>query len=82
MDDSQYSNRELDSKFDNLLGHMKVFEGETGGSLRRIEAQTIKTNGRVSKLEKWQQFVLGFCAAISVLIIPLIFIVIREKMLK
>ena len=43
-------------------------------TLERIEAQTIKTNGRVNKLELWQSCVLGFCAAITLLILPVVVI--------
>lgn len=40
--------------------------------------QTKKTNGRVTKLELWQARVLGFCACITVLLLPILFIVIRH----
>lgn len=36
------------------------------------KAQALKTNGRVSKLEKWQSYVLGFVAALSFLIISVL----------
>ncbi len=48
---NSYSDRELDSKFNNLLEHMKEFEGDAKDSLGRILTQTTKTNGRVSSLE-------------------------------
>lgn len=35
------------------------------------------TNGRVSKLENWQAYVIGFCVAISVLLLPILFIVLK-----
>jgi hypothetical protein len=41
MAEDDYSNRELDGKFDHI-----------SGALARIEAQTTKTNGRVTRLEK------------------------------
>jgi hypothetical protein len=43
-----YSNREQDTKHNELLSY-----------LQRIEAQTTKTNGRVTSLEWWRQFTLG-----------------------
>lgn len=65
MAERTYTDRELNSKFDNILDHMKDFEMSTTGYLERIEAQTVKTNGRVSTLERWQSYVVGFCVCIG-----------------
>ncbi len=62
-----YQNREIDSKFDGV--HTK---------LDSILVQTTKTNGRVSKLESWQSYVIGFCAAVSLLILPVIFLALKS----
>ena len=85
MKDNTYSDRELDSEFSNLLDHMRVFENKVDGHFIdlkegdvRIETQTTRTNGRVTKLERWQSYVIGFCAAITALILPLIYIVIEK----
>ena len=40
-------------------------------TLTEINTQTLKTNGRVSKLEKWQSYVLGFCACMSLLFLSI-----------
>ncbi|MEK7992884.1 MAG: hypothetical protein AAB403_03670 [Planctomycetota bacterium] len=34
--------------------------------------QTTKTNGRVTKLERWQSYVFGFCACITILLLPIV----------
>ena len=78
--DVEYSNRELDSKFTNLLEHMKGFEKDTSDSLDRILVQTTRTNGRVSSLERWQSYVIGFCAAVSILLLPVVFIALKEQL--
>ncbi len=79
MEPSQYANREIDAKFSNLLEHMKGFETDTADSLERILEQTTRTNGRVTKLERWQSYTLGFCAAISLLLIPVIIFLIEQR---
>lgn len=53
MSEQPYTNRELDSHFNEL----KVM-------LIRIESQTTRTNGRVSKLENWRSYMLGGMAVI------------------
>lgn len=54
---TEYSNREID--------HMMKDIKET---LVRIEAQTIKTNGRVTTLERWMWMVVGGLTLLSFLI--------------
>lgn len=63
-----YTDRELDAHFKNLMEHMTSFEAETGASLMRIEAQTVKTNGRVNKLEKWQSYMAGAIAMLGLIL--------------
>lgn len=60
MNEEPYQNREIREMFE-----------EVKSTLTRIETQTVKTNGRVSKLETWQAYVLGFCACISIFIVPI-----------
>ncbi len=62
-----YSNRELDHRFT-----------EVSGKLDLIIQQTTKTNGRVSSLERWQSYVLGFCAAVATLLIPIFFMLLSK----
>lgn len=57
---NDYSNRELDSKFEQI---MEI--------LHRIETQVMKTNGRVTALELWKEGVIakftGVIATLSIL---------------
>jgi len=41
-------------------------------TLERIETQTTKTNGRVSSLERWQSYVLGAVALLTLLVLPVL----------
>lgn len=61
MTEQPYTNREIAEKFEDILKY-----------LTRIEGQTVKTNGRVSKLEIWQGFIKGGLAIIVIIGIPLI----------
>ncbi len=60
MSEEPFKNREIVEMFNDV----KI-------SLTRIEAQTVRTNGRVSKLEQWQYYVIGFCACLTILAIPI-----------
>lgn len=64
--DAEYTNRELDEKFDGL--HEK---------LDLILAQTTKTNGRVNRLEIWRGFISGGLAIVTIVILPIIFLLIK-----
>lgn len=61
MTDSPYTNREI-----------REFFSEVRNDLTEIKTQTKLTNGRVSELEKWKAYVLGFCGAVAMLLIPVL----------
>lgn len=59
--DTPYSPREIREKWSDIAN-----------SLSRIEVQTTTTNGRVSKLEKWQSFISGGMTVIVIIVVPLL----------
>ncbi len=61
MPEEPYKNREIKEMFEDV-----------SNSLSRIENQTLKTNGRVTRLEKWQSFISGGMSVIVVIVVPLL----------
>ncbi len=72
MAERNYSKRELDQILAAARKEDDDFKLNISQSLTRIETQTSMTNGRVTKLEKWQAYVVGFCACLSLLIFSLL----------
>ena len=74
--DKPYSKREIDQKFEQSTKLSEGFETDIRQALTRIETQTSMTNGRVTRLERWQSYVVGFCACVSLIlfsaVIPII----------
>lgn len=62
--DQPYSKRELDHFFQELNTHLN----HQDEALIRIEAQTMKTNGRVTKLEQWRSVLIWGFGTITVLV--------------
>lgn len=51
-----------------IVERIENFKEHVGETLKRIETQTIKTNGRVSSLERWRSYLAGGMAIILMLI--------------
>lgn len=60
-----YSNRELDRMFKELQDEMSASFLTQKDQLNRIESQTMRTNGRVSSLERWRT---GIIMSLSVVV--------------
>lgn len=81
MAEKPYQKRELDYYFDELKQHLKK-QDETLG---RVEAQTTKTNGRVTKLEWNDKAFLWAVSAIWTLLllgVPIGYMVLRYVVLN
>ena len=61
MSNEPFSNREIKEMFSDMCS-----------KLDRIEAQTNRTNGRVSSLEIWRGGMVGGMAVLSVIVVPLL----------
>lgn len=55
----------LEERINNHIESTEAYRAELRQVLSRIEAQTARTNGRVTRLEAWRMFVLGGFAALS-----------------
>ena len=84
-----YQNREIDRFMQEIKDQiqsmrsalelrMSDFEKDTRESLSRIEVTTTNQNGRVGKLERWQSYVIGFCACLSVILFSVLLPVIAS----
>ena len=69
--DQDYSNREIDQMFCSVKDHIDSRHLAIMETLTRIEAQTIRTNGRVRRLEIWRGVIIGGIAIIVTVVIPL-----------
>jgi hypothetical protein len=70
MPEPDYTNRELDRMFKDIMD-----------TLYRIEEQTTKTNGRVTRLEFWKE---GFTAKIAGIVgkISIVWLLLKQFILK
>ena len=76
--DGAYTNRELENFFTEL--HEKIDKNASDQKERdtRIETQVKATNGRVKSLELWRAFLAGGLAILTLLVLPLLFIVLQK----
>ena len=51
---------------------------EQDRKLDAIHEQAVKTNQRVSKLEKWQSFIEGGLAVLTILVVPIVIYVVAS----
>lgn len=74
MTEKNYSKRELDHFFKETMNTIQIsIDAIKDGALPRIEAQVLKTNGRVTKLERWQYTIIGGLGIISAVVLPMFF---------
>jgi hypothetical protein len=90
MDETkQFSNRELYLLLDKnsetnqlqhkaLLESIKNFHENTETTLANILEQTQRTNGRVTKLEDWKQYMAGGIALFCIVGLPMLWILVND----
>jgi len=65
----------LDKKLDQYQAENRESHNEM------IRAQRV-TNGRVTRLEGWQSFIMGGLAILAVLVLPLVFLIFSQVLFK
>ena len=76
--ESEYTNRELKSFFETLHEKIDSNKNDTNEKFGQIIAQTTKTNGRVTALEKWMWTCVGGIGVLTTLAIPVVFSILKE----
>ena len=75
-----YSMRELDLIIQGIKEHIDSKNSAQDEKLDKILRQTVKTNGRVSKLEGWRSLLAGAWIVVSAFVIPLLlYVALIEK---
>ena len=72
MNKEPYSKREIDDHFREVKEIMARDKADLREFLIRIETQTLKTNGRVTKLEAWGNLSKGAIIVMNVIAVPLV----------
>ena len=78
MSEVNYSNRELDAKFENLGTLIREKHDDTMVAIGELRVQTTLTNGRVRWLEKMIWATGGFCMCVTIILLPLLFTLIQN----
>lgn len=75
MNDKPYTNREIDLLLQSIKQHI---DDTVATPLSRIEAQTTKTNGRVTRLENWKSYIAGGLALLTIIGLPLLWMLVTD----
>ena len=62
----------LIEKVENIQGGQDDFHQRIDAQLEKILQQTLKTNGRVNKLENWRSVLIGGWSMVTFIVIPLL----------
>lgn len=75
--DNTAQHKEIMSKIDHLAD---TFQGEIQekADQREVMVMLDTADGRVSKLEVWQSYVIGFCACVALLLVPIIIAIVLD----
>jgi hypothetical protein len=72
MEDRRHLDDVLVERLDNFIAQNKLDHEELKITLGAIREQTMKTNGRVTNLEKWQTGIIYGVAVANTILLPLV----------
>lgn len=72
MSETPYQNRELDEKFRNVELLIREKHEDVMTKIGELNVKVSYTNGKVRWQEKMIYLAIGFCACISILILPIL----------
>ena len=77
-DTTPYSNREIDSKYREILTGLNRIELQTKETNGRLLAQAKESNDRFGELEQWRAYVTGSITILGIIVLPLSFWVLKQ----
>jgi hypothetical protein len=80
---TQKSNNDIVKIVENLVGQLGDSIDDVKENMKEgfngVHDRQDTTNGRVRDLEKWMWWVIGFCACLSVIVLPVAFLILKAK---
>lgn len=74
----EYTNRELGIILTEIKDEIRSFRVDSVEKFNSMLCRQDKTNGRVRTLESWMMFVKGAVAILSCLVLPIVFMILKN----
>lgn len=71
-EDERYRNREIDQRFSDLRQQITDLSIQMTDGFNNMYARQDETNGRVTTLEKWRNYIMGGIAVLTIIVTTLL----------